>query len=134
MMDAMYSAMLGGMKQGIEASVKGKTLNPAQQKIFDALPDKMMAVLKSEMSWEKLEPTFRQVYKETFTQSEVDAMVAFYKTPAGVAMIDKTPAMMAKVQDAMRPIIPQVMEKMDKVVKDEGMKMKAASDGTGSGK
>lgn len=35
--------------------------------------------------------------KATFAQEEVDGMIAFYRSPAGAALIQKSPALFAKM-------------------------------------
>ncbi len=34
-------------------------------------------------------PIFMRTYRESFTQDELDGMTAFYKTPAGQAVVKK---------------------------------------------
>jgi len=53
-----------------------------------------------------------KAYDETFSDEEVDAILAFYETPAGRAMVAKTPALLAKsvsiVQSQMGDLTPDI--------------------------
>ncbi len=65
------------------------------------------------MDWDKLKPEYAQLYMETFTQEEVDGLLAFYRSPAGRAMIEKMPLLMNKSlqlsQARMQKLMPRIM-------------------------
>jgi hypothetical protein len=82
---------------------------PEDQKAqAEALQNKIMQVISDRMSWEKLKPQFVQIYADTYTDEELDGIVAFYKSPAGQAMLAKMPEIMTKsmkvAQDAMQGV------------------------------
>jgi uncharacterized protein len=54
---------------------------------------------------EKMRPLYVDLYAETFTDQEIDGMLAFYESTAGKAMIDKQPLIMSKVMAALMPEI-----------------------------
>ena len=45
-----------------------------------------------------MQPGIIDLYAKTFTEQELDAIVAFYKTPAGAALIDKIPQIDNQIQ------------------------------------
>ena len=63
-------------------------MNAEQDRIIAEFRGKVVELLRTELSWEKMEATYYRMYRETFTQSELDGMLAFYKTDAGKALID----------------------------------------------
>jgi hypothetical protein len=73
---------------------------------------KIMDLVKDRMSWEKMRPQYVKMYGETFSDEEIDGMLAFYESPAGRAMLEKMPQlvskMMAMVQSQMTAIMPEV--------------------------
>jgi hypothetical protein len=73
---------------------------------------KIMDLVKDRMSWEKMRPQYVKMYGETFSDEEIDGMLAFYESPAGRAMLEKMPQlvskMMAMVQSQMTAIMPDV--------------------------
>lgn len=60
------------------------------------IQDRIMQLVKDRMSWEKLRPAFVQLYVDTYTDEELDGIVAFYKSPAGKAFVEKMPVLMDK--------------------------------------
>jgi len=66
------------------------------------------------MTWESFEPNVIDLYKKSFTQSEIDGMVQFYKSPAGKAVIAKMPVVMQNnmqlVQGRMKTLLPKIQQ------------------------
>jgi hypothetical protein len=52
-------------------------------------------------------------------------MIAFYKTPAGQAVIAKMPAAMQNTMDEMQQMMLPVMQKMQRMQQDVATEMKA---------
>lgn len=52
------------------------------------------------------------VYARTFSEAELEAMIAFYDTEMGRSIIDKTYAAMPEATAAAMTVMPQLMEKM----------------------
>lgn len=100
------------MKQGMTQALHGRELDPEEQEFADAMAAKMAGVLKDELSWDKLEPMYLEIYEKTFTQEEIEGMIAFYKTPAGIAVIKKMPAVMQQTMTVMQQRMGPMMEKV----------------------
>lgn len=52
------------------------------------------------------------VYARTFTEAELEAMIAFYDTPLGKSIIEKTMIAMPEANAAAMSVMPQLMDKM----------------------
>jgi uncharacterized protein len=122
LLDSVWSQMDGMMKANIQQLTKGKPLSADEQAIMDKQQAKTMAIMKNELSWEKLKPGFVQVYRETFSQEEIDGLIAFYKSPVGQAFVDKQPALMkntmALMQQRMGPLIQQIQKMSEETAKE----------------
>jgi len=72
----------------------------ANQKIFAAL------------SWEKLEPDYIQLFARFYTTEELEAIIAFCKSPAGQSMLKKQPLLMQEsmllAQQKLATILPEI--------------------------
>ncbi len=105
--DSLYSGM-------VNKALEGKDLTPEQQKEIQARHDKARDLFSHMLSWESMERFYMKVYGETFTQSEIDGMTAFYSSPAGHAVIVKMPLAvknsMAEMQEQMKPLIPKLQQ------------------------
>ena len=123
---------MNGMKPQLDAIIasstkevsQGKELTPERQAIMDRMRDKLVAAYGETFSFQPLHLMLIRVYQATYTQDEVDGLIAFYKTPAGQALINKSPLMaqnlMSEMQAAMRPLmqrIGQIKRETDQEIK-----------------
>ncbi len=115
LMDSMSPQIDAMMQNGVREALKGQTLTPETQAKFDRNRSEALSSLKDELSWSKLEPIYLRTYQKTFTQDEINGMIAFYKTPTGQAMINKMPGTlqttMTEIQSAMAPTM-QKLQRM----------------------
>ncbi|TLY66677.1 MAG: DUF2059 domain-containing protein [Gammaproteobacteria bacterium] len=69
-----------------------------------------------------------EVYRDTFTQHEIDGMLKFYRSEAGQAAINKLPTVtqesMARIQGRVNALTPKIME----LEKATAAQIKAAGD------
>jgi hypothetical protein len=86
----------------------------------------MMTIMKEELSWDKLKDGFIQVYRDTFTQEEMDGIIAFYKSPAGQAFVDKQPALMKNTMALMQQRMGPMMQKIQQMTEETAKEIKAA--------
>ena len=114
------------MHASMNQVVGGKQLSPEQQKIVDGMQAKMIGILKDEMSWDKLEPMYIRVYQQSFTQEEVDGIVAFYKTPAGQAMVKKLPLVVQNSMKEMQGRMGPMMQKIQAAIQETAQEVEAA--------
>ena len=126
MVDGMFAQIDGMMNGFIQQNLKGQTISPPQQKAIDDMKAKMAALVKTEYRWEILEPQYRKIYKESFTQDEVNGMIAFYKTPAGQAVIKKMPVVMQKSMMTSQSMLQALIPKMQRVQQEFIDDLKAA--------
>ena len=118
LVDNMTGQMDEMMKNAMQQALQGQTVTPKQQKIIDDMQGKTVAVLKEELNWESLEPLYIQIYSESFSQEEIDGMLAFYETPAGQALIKKMPVVMQKSMVEMQKRMGTLMQKLQKIQQD----------------
>ena len=122
LMDSVWAQMDGFMKTSMQQVTKGKPLSADEQAIMDKQQAKIIAVMKDELSWAKIKDGFVQVYRETFSQEEIDGIIAFYQSPAGQAFIDKQPALMkntmAFMQQRMGPIMQKIQQRAEETAKE----------------
>lgn len=126
MMENMYGQVENAMRQGMRQASAGQTLSAEQEKMLDIAPRKFVAVMRQELNWAVMSPGFVQIYRDTLDQSEVDGLVAFYKSPAGQAFIQKMPQIlqrsMALSQSQMASFLPKMRTAMEEAMKEAGIK------------
>lgn len=119
-------AMMGqAMQQGLSSVPMPPDERVVAGQMAEKMKVKLMAGFREEMQWSKLEPMYLRIYRKTFTQDEVDGMLAFYKTPAGRAVIKKMPAVMQETMVEMQQVMQPMMKKMQTAVQETVEEMKA---------
>lgn len=99
--DKVFNTMVeNGMKQGEQAAMSlfedSSKMTPKDREILTRFEGKMLATFKAESGWETMKPELVDLYASLYTEAQVDGILAFYKSPAGQAMIEKTPEIIAK--------------------------------------
>ncbi len=78
---------------------------------FDVYMEKMVEVMKEEMSWEKMEPYILATYVSVYSEEELRELGEFYASPLGQKFVAKMPelveATMKMTQDMMAALIPR---------------------------
>jgi hypothetical protein len=122
----MSKGQLAAMVNGrVQQALQGKTLAPGIKKIVDAGGAKVMAALNEGLKWEAFEPTFVEVYQAMLTQEEVDGIVAFYKTPAGKALIQKMPQLMQASGQRMQQQLGPLMQQLQQISQETVLQLQA---------
>ena len=119
-LDSMYSTMERIVQNAMQQAMAGKAITPEQQRIMDTVPARLFSIMRSELSWDKLEPEYVRLYTETFDQSEIDGLIAFYQSSAGQAYLSKMPTVMQKSvaigQMHMQAVAPKMREAIDQAL------------------
>jgi hypothetical protein len=126
LLDTMSTNVDQVMRRSMEASTQGQQLSPEQRRVIDATAAKFVQVMREEMTWDKMRPLYVQIYQESFTQEEIDGLIAFYESPAGVAFVEKMPFVMQKSMSIMQSRLAPMMEKMKAAMKEAIAEPKAA--------
>ncbi len=100
------------MRQAVAQATAGKPMSDSQRRTLDGFIVKYSATVRDEMSWDKVEPLYAQIYMESFTQEDIDGLIAFYRSPTGQAYVAKMPAVMAKVTGVLQQQIARMLSKM----------------------
>jgi hypothetical protein len=99
----------------------GNNLKPEDQAKVDAFQKKVFLLVQSQMSWKALEPDYIDIYAKNFTDEQLDAILAFYKSPAGIALIEKLPTLttqgMQLAQEKMAALQPQLKQMVEDFAK-----------------
>jgi hypothetical protein len=127
LLDSIMAQMDTLMKQSIQQATQGQQVPPKVQKDIDKREAEMIAMLKDMLDWKKLEPLYMRVYQKSFTQQEVDGMIAFYETPAGQAVINKLPAVMQNTVNEMQEMMSPAIQKIQRMQQEVIAELKAES-------
>ena len=126
--ESVLTQMDANISQGINQSLQGKQPNPAQQQAIERFKARMVTTLREVLAWDKLEAMNIRLYKEAFSEEELKGILAFYKTPAGQAVIHKMPTLMAQTMREMQQTMVSVTPALLKIQQEFGEEMKAAAE------
>jgi uncharacterized protein len=139
-MDRLMDQMMNGVTEQMSAMTKqlgGNNLKPQDQAKIDEFQKKVFQLVQSQMSWKALEPDYIDIYAKNFTDEQLDAILAFYKSPAGVALVEKLPTLTTQGMQLAQTKMAALQPQLKQMVEDFAKSAASHSDGpaqTGSPK
>jgi hypothetical protein len=125
-LDTMFDAM-------VKKQLEGASVTPEQQQAIEARRKAAEEMTKDLLSWDSMERLYLKVYGETFTQAEVDGMIAFYSSSAGQAVIAKLPLATKNTMSEMQQRMQQMIPKLQQMAKETAEQVKAQGTAKKSG-
>ncbi len=86
----------------------------------------MTNVLKTEMSWKKMQPMMVNVYDKHFNEQEIADMLAFYKTETGQKILQKMPVVMQESMQMSQSLVQDAMPKIQQIAGELSEELKAS--------
>ena len=86
---------------------------------------KYKKIIRDELSWEKMMPSYIRIYRETFTDKELNDLIAFYESPTGKMFVKKTPVILEKTSSVMQQKMVSILSRMNAML-EESMKQMSA--------
>lgn len=108
MMDQAYQNMDQMTAQMLASSGLDVAKDPQVQKDMQ----EMNALVRAEMSWDKLEEPLIALYGNVFSEAELQDIIEFYQSPAGQKMLKRQPELiqgtMVMMQQQMQNLMPKI--------------------------
>lgn len=120
LMRSMTANIEQNLRQSMQQSLGTQELTDTQQRANDAMAKKFADAMREELTWDKLRPIYINIYQESLTQEEVDGLIAFYRSPAGDAMVKKLPLIAQKTMGAVQTMMGPLVARL-KVAQAEAM-------------
>lgn len=119
--DQMMQQMMTALRQQVIAmstQAVGSNATPEQQAQLAKFQQQMFDFVEARVGWKAMEPDYIDLYTQTFTDEELDGIIAFYKTPAGASMVAKTPELTQKALAISQKRVTAVLPEIQKMVQD----------------
>lgn len=128
LMSQMIDQMTARMKASSDQQAATMHFTPEQKTIYDDYQQKLNQLMASYLNWDKMKPVMVQVYSDTYTDDELNGILNFYRSPAGQAMVAKSPQLMNKTMSAMMQQMGTLQPQVQQLSKEfaEKMQQKAA--------
>jgi hypothetical protein len=121
--DRMMTQMFDQMKSSVAAQVSKMDVPENARDAAAEMQRKILDMVSERMSWERAKPKLVAVYDETFTETDIDGILGFYKSPAGQRMLEKMPELMQKSMAVGQQLVGDVFPEIKRMM--EEMKEKA---------
>lgn len=118
MIDAAYAQAEQAAGASMAEITRGQRLTPEQQAAMSQFPARLMQIIREEASWEKMQAELTGIYRELFTQEEINSLIDFYQSPAGQAMVKKMPLIQNKTVQIYQKILARAMPRIQKVMEE----------------
>jgi hypothetical protein len=112
--EQMTQQMTSRMRSMAAQQTASHAVTPAQQKAISDYITQLDTITRNAVAWDKIKAGIVESYSQAYTEQELDSILAFYHSPAGKALIEKSPELMSKtmqtVQSQMAAAQPQMRE------------------------
>ena len=132
--DVGAQAMLAGFPDRVKAVASRQVVvqaatTPEQKKLTGDYLDQMSNIARSGANWEAVHPKIVDLYVATFTEADLDGIIAFYKTPAGQDYITKTTGVSSKTIELLQAPINALSPQFEAATKTYQESMEKTSPG-----
>ena len=131
-MDETLSQTLQAMSDQVKAAMARQMASvkppPEMEKLSSEFQEKLFALLFDAMTWEKLKPAYLKLYADAFSEEQIDDILAFYKSPGGQALVEKTPLLMRDAMAVAQERLAEAEPQMQQLLKDFTAQVRAVSE------
>ena len=128
LLDAYLTQIDGTVRASMQQALAGQQVNPKQRQILEDMGRQIGSLVKAELNWSAIEPVMIEVYRNTFSQHEVDGMLTFYRSEVGQAVITKLPSAMQQSMTSIQSHVKTLTPKVVQLQKDTAAQLKAAAE------
>jgi hypothetical protein len=127
-LDAYLTQVDSTVRASMQQALSGQQVNPKQRQILEDMGREIGSLVKAELNWPAIEPVMIEVYRNTFSQHEVDGMLAFYRSEVGQAVIAKLPTAMQQSMTSIQSHVKTLTPKIVQLEKDSAAQLQAAAE------
>ncbi|GAC1415444.1 MAG: hypothetical protein NVSMB62_03090 [Acidobacteriaceae bacterium] len=124
-LDRMVSGVMQNAMQqtsALTAQRYGGNITPAAQLQLSEFQKKLSGLLEPQVGWAAIKPEYVKLLVAQFPEDQLDSMIAFYKSPAGKALMEKLPGVEQEVgktlQTRVQSLQPQVRQMFEEFQKN----------------
>ncbi|XZG69648.1 DUF2059 domain-containing protein [Chitinibacteraceae bacterium HSL-7] len=120
--DAMIDSVANQIEPMMQRQMTMALGERVDQAVVDRLARDMQAVFREEFSWDKFKPVIMRIYRDTFTEEELQGLAGFLESPAGQAYVAKMPqainASMKASQDLVSAAMPRIQQTVETAIEE----------------
>ena len=112
--DQAIEQAYGQMYSQLSGMAEQLGITEDQRPMFESYLERMVVVMKEELSWERMEPFVIDAYVSVYSEEELKELSEFYASPIGQKFVAKMPELMQATmemsQKMMGELIPRITE------------------------
>lgn len=112
-LDAILPQVQASQQQMVAQMVASGSIDESERARVESAIATTNQRITQALSWENLEPVYRDIYASTFTAEDVDAMVEFYSSPTGQNLLDKMPQLMQNTMTAVQQLVVPMLQQLE---------------------
>jgi len=110
------SAQLEAQIRGAAESILPPDATPEDHAAMARALETTMGPLRRMLAWDQMRGLYVEMYQKTYEAEDVEAIIAFYETPAGQRLLERQPLLMQNLMQAsqrmMQPELERLREEM----------------------
>ncbi len=110
--DQSIEQAYGQMYSQLSGMAERLGITEDQRPMFESYLERMVVVMKEELSWERMEPFVIDAYVSVYSEEELKELSEFYASPIGQKFVAKMPELMQATmemsQKMMGELIPRI--------------------------
>lgn len=126
-MKRLTDSLMQQVRNVTQKQLEGSTLTPDQQQKVDDFQKKAFDLVEKSTSWSVVEPDYVTLYAETYSEPEIDGILAFYKSPVGQSLLAKTPELTTKSIAISQKRVAALMPQLQALATQLGQELKPAT-------
>ncbi len=130
-MEATYTQLTQQVMQQSEQQARQlfpqNAWSDSQKQEYASFMARIEALVADTISWQVLEPEFERIYAENLTETDLDGVISFYRSPAGQSFISKQPQLLHAGSALSTQRMETVMPQLQGMMQDEMKKMAGES-------
>ncbi|MDH5822469.1 DUF2059 domain-containing protein [Luteimonas sp. RD2P54] len=116
--ETMLPQVQASQQQMVAQLTAGEELGKEERARLDAVVARSNQRIAETLTWDKLEPLYSDIYAQTFSPEDVDAMIEFYASPAGQKLLDKMPQLMQNTMVAVQQLVMPMLQQLEQDIRE----------------
>ena len=121
--DTLLEKIKKKLDEGLNESFRQLGGEKEDEETYKKYSKKFSTEFDKKLSWEKLEPSYIEIYDKSFSEKEIATIVQFYRTPAGRKMAEKSPDIMLQFTEMNKEHIITIIPTLRDIGRDMGKEL-----------
>ena len=118
-LDATLPQVQAMQQQMVAQMTADQDLDEEDRARINRMLESTNSSLATVLTWERMGPIYRDIYAQTFTAEDVEAIIGFYESPAGQKTLDKMPQLMQNTMNAVQQLVMPLLQQLEQDIAAE---------------